>query len=133
MHFLIALIPIVLYAIGGQAALTLTAPVTALLAVHSLESAGVIIEGMSVAQKIEAVRLLIIVAQDAAKQGKRLAPLHRAIHQALIAKLKADARLPHGDVIAHHIGGPIGWGRTPIVFIYEPMVSGNDPAFRPRY
>lgn len=123
MHFLILLIPIVLYAIGGQAALTLTVPITALLSVHSVAAAGGIIEGMSVAQKVEAVRLLITVADDAVKRGKQLAPLHHAILaklQAGIAKLKVDAAMPHGGITAQHVGGPIGWGRVPVVFVYDP-------------
>jgi hypothetical protein len=126
-HFLIAMVPILLTALGGQTAATLlTVPLTALLSAPSLTAAGTIVEGMSIAQKLEAINLLLTVAKDARNAHQRLAPLH----QAILAKLQADiARakaLPqHGEVVAHHIGGPIGWGRTPIVFVYEPRFVQN--------
>ena len=125
MHFLIVLVPILLTALGGQTAATLlTVPLTALLSAHSLAAAGTIVEGMSIAQKLEAVNLLLGVAKNARNAHQRLAPLHEAILaklQADIARAKASAALPqHGGVVAHHVGGPIGWGRAPIVFVYEP-------------
>lgn len=122
MHVLIALVPILLAALGGQTAATLlTVPVTALLSVHSLAAAGTIVEGMSIAQKLEAVNLLIGIAKNAHNAHQRLAPLHEAV----LARLQADVarergRTYHGGIVAQYVGGPAGWGRAPIVFVYEP-------------
>lgn len=135
MHFLIALVPILLTALGGQTAATLlTVPATALLSVHSLAAAGTIVEGMSLAQKLEAVNLLISAARNARNAHQRLQPLHEAILaklQADIAKARADVMLRHdrlysGEVVAHHVGGPLGFGRTPIIFVYDPE-AGHVP------
>jgi len=128
---LIAAVPILLSILGGQTAVgLLTVPITALLSVHSLAAAGTIVEGMSIAQKLEAINLLITVAKDARDTHQRFAPLHEAILarlQADIARAKAASALPqHGGVVARHVGGPIGWGRAPIEFIYEPTEGGDD-------
>ena len=114
----VAIIPLLLAFLGGQAAATLlTVPITALLAAHSLAGAGVIVGGMSLAQKIEAVRLLVVVGQDAVKIHKDLAPL-RAI---LIAKIREDLAKPdRGRIVAVVNGGPGGWGREPVTFVYQP-------------
>jgi hypothetical protein len=99
--------------------------------------------GASVSAALGALTIpqLIAVAQFGATAGvtgikvgaavhQQLAPLRQAILaklQADIAKLKADAALRqhsgvgayHGDVVAHPVGGPIGWGRAPVVFVYQ--------------
>jgi hypothetical protein len=139
LHFLIVLIPILLTALGGQTAATLlTVPLTALLSVHSLAAAGTIVEGMSIAQKLEAVNLLLGVAKNARDAHQRLAPLH----QAILAKLQDDiarartatledfGKNVQAGVVAQHVGGPLGWGRTPIVYVWHPgeNPNGDQPA-----
>jgi hypothetical protein len=134
-----ALVALALTIVGGAGmSAALSAPVVALLGVHSVAAAGGIITGLSTVQKIYAVGLMAQVAQKAVQAGQRLQPLHEAI----LAKLQADiarARTATADdfgknvragVVAHHVGGPIGWGRAPIVFVYNP---GNDRPIRPRH
>jgi hypothetical protein len=94
---------------------TLTVPITALLAVHSAGEAGVIIGGMSLAQKIEALRLLVSAGRDAARIHQQLAPI-RAM---LVAKIRADLAKPYqGQVVAVVHGGPNVWGQPPVTFVY---------------
>lgn len=123
-----ALIALALTIIGGAGmSAALSAPVVALLGVHSLAAAGGIIGGLSTVQKIYTASLLIKVANTAVQTGQRLAPLHEAI----IAKLQADAAMPYsGTVVVQPVGGPIGWGRASVVFVYIP---GHEDPIRPRH
>ena len=120
-----ALIALALTIIGGAGmSAALSAPVLALLGVHSLAAAGGVITGLSTVQKIYAASLLVQVASKAVQTGQRLQPLQEAILAKLqddIARAKASAALPqHGGMVAHHVGGPMGWGRAPVTFYYEP-------------
>jgi hypothetical protein len=89
MHFLLLALPLIMALLGAP---SLTAPVAALLAVHSLSAAGPIIASLSVEQKVQAAELLFSVAKDAIKNGKKLHPLH----QALLVRLKADIKRHRG-------------------------------------
>jgi hypothetical protein len=125
-----ALIAIALTIVGGAGmSAALSAPILALVGVHSLGAAGGIIGGLSTIQKIYAANLLLKGVSEAAKVGKQLHPVHAAI----LAKLQKDIAAAHtknfgtgrnllrvGTIEARHINGPLGWGRTPIVFVYTP-------------
>jgi hypothetical protein len=137
-----ALVALALTVVGGAGmSAALSAPILALVGVHSIGAAGGIIAGLSTVQKIYAVGLLAQVAQKAVQTGQRLQPLHEAI----LAKLQDDVAnvnvmsisspLQYGrenrhSVEAHHVGGPLGWGRAPVVFVYNPE---HDHPIRPRH
>jgi hypothetical protein len=89
MHFLLLALPLIMALMGAP---SLTAPVAALLAVHSLSAAGPIIAGFTLEQKVQAAELLFSVAKDAIKNGKKLHP----VHQAILARLKEDIKRHKG-------------------------------------
>jgi hypothetical protein len=119
-HVLIALVPILLAALGGSSALTLTVPVTALLTVKSASAAGAILAGMSTAQKIEAVNLLLQRAPHIIKVLKRVDPVIGQIVDDIRAR-RLSAPQYNGKIVAVVHGGPGGWGRAPVTFVYQPI------------
>jgi hypothetical protein len=49
-----------------------------------------------------------------------LIPHDAKTRRLILAKIKADAKLPHGNMVSAVNGGPLGWGRPPVVLVYRP-------------
>ena len=121
MHVLVLLVPVLLAYLGGNAALTLTVPVTALLSVKSAAGAGAILAGMSTAQKIEAVNLLLQRAPHIIKVLKRVDPVIGQIVGDIRAR-RLSAPQYHGRIIAVVNGPPNTFGvGAPVSFVYQPI------------
>jgi hypothetical protein len=85
------------------------------------QAIGAVLAGLSIAQ-------LVTLAQVGGQVGvagiKIGVAVKRDLDRRFPVKLRASAATSNariaGSVVAHHVGGPIGWGRAPIVFFYEP-------------
>jgi hypothetical protein len=120
---------ILLAVIGGKAALALLPVVVGLTAAHSAGAVGAVLGAMTIAQKIAAVELAIQKAPEVLSILQNLDP----VVQDIVAGAQSDAQLLHtrfshshpttklqaGQIVAVIHGGPTGWGRAPVHFVYQ--------------
>jgi hypothetical protein len=86
------------------------AALLAILAIVGIPTVAALTTGsaLSMAVAWSAVGGLAINAVKVAEQLPPLPPLH--------LRSRGAKRGPPMRIVAHHVGGPIGWGRAPIIF-----------------
>jgi hypothetical protein len=112
-----AALAILLAVIGGKVALALLPVATGLLAAHSIGAVGVVLSTMTVAEKIAAVELAIQKAPNVIRLFQDLDPVMRAIIDDVRARRATSSST--GRIVAVVHGGPGGWGRAPVHFVYK--------------
>jgi hypothetical protein len=112
-----AALAILLAVIGGKVALALLPVATGLLAAHSIGAVGVVLSTMTVAEKIAAVELAIEKAPNVIRLFQDLDPVMRAIVDDVRTRQAISSS--KGRIVAVVHGGPGGWGREPVSFVYQ--------------